>query len=660
MKLTDKDKSLLLFVFALIVVLWSIFSLFSHLFFTATFGVSDVKKLVSNQEQKWLNVSRPLETSDLKDRLILLDFWSYSCVSCIKNLPEIKKLEEEFGSKLTVIGVHSGKFDNEKDAQAVKKAVVRYDISYPVIHDFDLKIWNSFEVKALPTLVLINPHGNVVKSYSGENAIEKVKDQISHLVSKYKFQVNRDPLPVLLEKFNVLGNVLTFPTKLEYAHDFSYKSRHLPVIFIANSGQNNIVASSLSGEMVLKIGSGKKGFEDGDFENASFNSPQGMFYKNNKLYVADFGNNAVREVDFKEGVVRTIIGSGIRGEIFSKETAAKDAALDSPTDVSLFRDGLAIANSGTHQILFYNFKSEKISILAGNGSQGVADGKYPENSLAQPSDISVFNNKLYFVDATSSSLRVINENNELQTLIGGSLQNSGHVNGSKEKALMQHPLALLVDDTGAYISDSYNHKIRKYDFSSKQIYDLVGKGRGDNLGAASSSTFDEPEGLIAVLDRFYLADSNNNRIVILSRGSFNTDLLNVMPALKLPKEGFLQYLPNLQKSEDIVVNSQVESVVKIDLKNGWKINDDGPSFVNLLELKNDKEANLIASFDWHAVKEKEMKLPKLQEGKNYMLQGSVYYCETKQNALCYIKSYEQKIAADSAENGSEIVIKLGY
>ncbi len=657
MKLNQKDKSLLLFIFALLVVLWAIFSFFSNIFFFATSGISDVKKLSVSEDKKWLNVSRPLEISDFKDRLILLDFWTYSCVSCIQNLPEIKKLEEQFGTKLTVIGVHSGQFANEKDLVAIKKAVIRYDISHPVIDDSDLKIWNSFEVKALPTLVLINPRGNIIKTYVEED-LENIKSDIKRFISKYKFQINREPLPILPEKFNTIGNVLSFPTKLEYASDFSYKSRHLPAILISNSGQNNIVVSSISGEMVLKIGSGKKGFEDGSFDVASFNSPQGMAYRSGKLYVADFGNHALREIDFKDGMVRTLIGSGIRGDIISEDVDAKDVNLASPTDVEFFKNELAISNSGTHQILSYNIKNNMVSAIAGNGSKGVADGKYPENSLAQTSDMSAFGKKLYFVDASSSSLRALNENGEVETLLGGNLSKSGHENGSKNNALLQHPLGVLADDTGVYISDSYNHKIRKYDFSSKQIRDLVGKRRGDKIGSSAISEFDEPEGMIAILDRFYLADSNNNRIVVLSRGSFSADLLNVMPPLKLPKEGFLQYLPNLQKSEDLEVKSGVDLLIKIDVKDGWKINEDGPSFVNLLELAKSDEANLVSSFDWYAVKSKEMKLPKLKDGKTYILQGSIYYCENKQNALCYIKSYEQKIISGSGKE-EQILIKLG-
>ena len=663
MKLNHKDKSLLLFVVAVLVVLWGIFSFFSSIFFAAAFHTSDVQKLQVQESGKWFNVSRPLEISDFKDRIILLDFWTYSCVSCIQALPEIQKLEQQFGGKITVIGVHSGKFENDKDPAGIKKAILKYDISHPVINDSDLKIWNSFKVTALPTFVLINPHGNVVKTYIGENEVGKIKTDVKKLISKFKFQLNRDPLPLLLEKFNVIGNVLNFPSKLEYAADFSYKTRQLPAIFISNSGQNNIVVTSLSGEMIVKIGSGQKGLEDGSFDVASFNSPQGMLYRAGKLYVADAGNNALREIDFKEGKVTTLVGSGLRGDVIENVgdfAEAKNIALSAPSDLEFFPQGssenIAIANSGTHQILSYNLKKQTISVLAGNGLEGAADGKYPKNSLAQTSDMSVFGHKLYFVDATSSSLRVLDEAGEVKTLIGGDLTKSGHAGGDKKTASMQHPLGLLVDDTGAYISDSYNHAIRKYDFASAQIHDLVGgKKRGSALGA-----FDEPEGIISVLNNFYVADSNNNRILVISRGSFNVGLLDVMPPLKLPKEGFLQYLPNLQKSADLTVAADSEINLKIDLKDGWKINEEGPSFVNLLELPKDDQANLIASFDWHAVKEKEMKLPKLVAGKNYVLQGSIYYCESKANSLCYIKSYEQKLVIESGEKNNQITIKLGH
>ncbi len=666
-QVSKKDKSLILLILSVLVVLYAIWSGFSYLIFRSTFNHADINKILhqgeKNKVEQWLNVSRPLEVSDLKDRIILLDFWSYSCVNCAQTLQEIKKMEQQFGSKLTVIGVHSGRFDNEKNFAEIRKAVIRNDISHPVINDANSRIWDSFKIKAWPTLVLINPRGKVEKTYVGEAGALSAKAGIKRLISKYKYELNRDPLPITLEKHSIDSNVLSFPTKVEYAADFTYKSRHLPVLFIANTGKNNILVTSLSGDVILKIGSGFADIQDGSFDVASFKAPQGLLYSKGKLYVADTGNHALRVIDFKNSKVETLIGSSQKGEALADKQIieAKSFDLASPTDIEFFPNehNIVIANSGTHQILTYNADKDTISVLAGSGNKGIVDGKYPDNVLAQTSDMSVYNRKLYFLDSESSSLRVMEENGEVKTLIGKGINKFGNKNGGKSEALMQHPMGLMVDDTGAYISDSFNHTIKKYDFASGQISNMAGRKSGDNFGAGSNAEFDQPEGITSVLNNLYIADANNNRIVILNRGSLATSLLNVMPALKLPKEGFLQYLPNLQKAADIKLKPLTEITVKIDLKKGWKINENGPSFINLLEMVKDDRANLVSSFDWTEVRTKNIKLPQLSENKKYLLQGVIYYCEDKTNALCYIKSYEQGVSVDGNEQNSQIVINIG-
>lgn len=667
MQISQKDKSLILLVMAALAVLWVLYSLLSYLFFNATFSHSDVSKIAAKDQasEQWFNLSRPLEQSDLKGRLVLLDFWTYSCVSCMEILPEIQKLEQRFGNKLLVISVHSAKFDNDKDANSIKKAILRHNITSPVINDSSLRIWNSFAVKSWPTLVLISPRGSIYKTYSDKINMAKVKKDIKHLTSKYKYEINRDPLPVALERDNIVNTILNSPTKIKYISDFSYKSYNAPALAISNSGKNNIVISSLKGDIILKIGSNREGFEDGTFDSASFNYPQGLLYSSGKLYVADTNNHALRMIDFKDGVVSTIIGSGQKGKTIGGKSEALDANsidLSSPTDLEFFpdRDNIVIANSGTHQILSYNIKKNIVLAIAGDGSNGFADGKYPNNSLSQTSDMAVFGKKLYFVDAQGSSLRALGEGDEVTTLIGGAGK-FGHKNGDKGEALMQHPLGLTVDDTGAYIVDSYNNVIRKYDFSSKKIHDVVGaKKSGDKLGRGSATEFDEPQGIVSVLDSFYLADTNNNRILQISRRNFEAQLLDILPPLKLQKEGFLQYLPNLQKSDAAMVKADAELLLKINLNSGWKINEMGPSFINLLELVKENQANLVATFDWHSVQGLELKLPKLNPKKDYVLQGVIYYCQDKKNALCYVKSYQQKVVADGSEKNDKIELKLAY
>lgn len=666
-QISKKDKSLIMLILAGLVVVYALFSGFSYLINFSTFHNADVNKLFAedekNKTEQWFNVERPLEVSDLKGRIVLLDFWTYACVNCAQTLQQIKEWEKQFGSKLVVIGVHSGKFENEKNFAEIKKAIIRNDITHPVINDSNLRIWNSFEVKAWPTLVLLNPNGNVEKVYVGESEAEQAKSGIKRLIAKYKYELNRSPLPMALEKTSIDGNVLSFPTKLEYAADFSYKSHHTPALFISNTGKNNILVTSLSGDVMIKIGSGSVGMEDGSFDVASFNAPQGLLYRAGKLYVADTGNHALREIDFKTGKVTTLVGSGQRGSVLSDQEIieARSFELTSPTELEFFPnlDNIVIANSGTHQLLSYSVNKGTITLLAGSGAEGISDGKYPNNSLAQTADLSVFNKKLYFLDSESSSLRVLDEAGEIKTLVGKGLFDFGLKNGDRNEALMQHPLGLMVDDTGAYISDSFNHVIRKYDLTSGNLSLIAGsKKSGNNLGSSGSTEFDQPEGIVSVLNNFYIADANNNRIVVLNRGNFSSSLLDVMPPLKLPKEGFVQYLPNLKKLPDLAVKADAEITVKIDVKSGLKINEMGPSFINLLEIAGDEQVNLIAVADWREIKNKTLKFPQLSSKKNYVLQGVIYYCEDKPNSLCYIKSYEQKLDVKSGEANGEVVVAI--
>ena len=100
------------------------------------------------KDMQWLN-SKPLTKTDLKGKFVLLDFWTYCCINCMHILPELKKLEQEFPNKLVVIGVHSAKFDTEKDAENIREAILRYEIEHPVVNDADHEIWDTLRRQQL-------------------------------------------------------------------------------------------------------------------------------------------------------------------------------------------------------------------------------------------------------------------------------------------------------------------------------------------------------------------------------------------------------------------------------------------------------------------------------------------------------------------------------
>src|SRR5918992_184204 len=100
----------------------------------------------------WPMLGGLLALKDLKGKVVLLDFWTLCCINCIHIQPDLRKLEKKYADQLVVIGVHSPKFDNEKDTPSIRKAILRYEILHPVVNDADHKIWNRYGIEAWPTM----------------------------------------------------------------------------------------------------------------------------------------------------------------------------------------------------------------------------------------------------------------------------------------------------------------------------------------------------------------------------------------------------------------------------------------------------------------------------------------------------------------------------
>src|SRR5262245_7934682 len=99
----------------------------------------------------WINVSGPIHLSDLRGKVVLLDFWTYCCINCHHVLPDLAYLEEKYKDALVVIGVHTAKFDAEKETENIRKKVREYQIKHPVVNDADQIIWRRYGVQSWPT-----------------------------------------------------------------------------------------------------------------------------------------------------------------------------------------------------------------------------------------------------------------------------------------------------------------------------------------------------------------------------------------------------------------------------------------------------------------------------------------------------------------------------
>lgn len=116
----------------------------------------------------WFN-SEPLTPQILRGKVVLIDFWTYSCINCIRTLPHVNAWRESFSDRgLVIIGVHTPEFDFEKNPENVKNAISRFGIRYPVVMDNDYRLWNAYKNRYWPAHYFVDRRGNIRYHHFGE------------------------------------------------------------------------------------------------------------------------------------------------------------------------------------------------------------------------------------------------------------------------------------------------------------------------------------------------------------------------------------------------------------------------------------------------------------------------------------------------------------
>jgi cytochrome c biogenesis protein CcdA/thiol-disulfide isomerase/thioredoxin len=132
----------------------------------------------------WLN-SPPLNTELLRGKVVLVDFWTYSCINCLRTLPYLKAWDEKYRAQgLLIIGVHAPEFAFEKDLSNVEKAVRELGIQYPVALDNQYAIWNAFQNQYWPAHYLIDAQGQIRHQHFGEGAYQETEQMIQTLLKE--------------------------------------------------------------------------------------------------------------------------------------------------------------------------------------------------------------------------------------------------------------------------------------------------------------------------------------------------------------------------------------------------------------------------------------------------------------------------------------------
>lgn len=620
----------------------------------------------------WLNTSGEITLKDLRGKVVLLDFWTFCCINCIHVLPDLHFLEKKYPKELVVIGVHSAKFDNEKDSENIRRAILRYEIEHPVINDSKMTVWRKFGARSWPTVILLDPEGYYCGYVSGEGNRELLDQAIRRIIAFHKAKGTLDPTPIRfdLERAKTKPTPLKFPGKL-LADEKSGR------LFISDSNHNRIVISTPEGKLLDIVGDGAIGLKDGAYESARFDHPQGMALVGEKLYVADTENHAIRVVDLRQKTVSTLAGTGKQARSRMPFGKVKEMALNSPWDL-LHADGtLYIAMAGPHQLWHHKLGSDSISVYAGSGREDIINGSLDESAFAQPSGMATDGKFLYVADSEGSSIRkvALDPKGNVTTVVGTSdlargraLFEFGDIDGVGDKARLQHPLGVAFHEGTLYVADSYNHKIKKIDLKKSEATTWLGDGKAGN--SLDPLKLSEPAGLTIAGDKLYIADTNNHRILVADLKTRKVSEL-IVDGLTPPKpsgtddsEFDRTQTFTKVKPQSVTADGTLNFKIALQLPKGYKLN---KLAAVTYKLATDGEQNLIAD-DQFLVRRRAktngntatVSVPLANKNGKATLQLALTYafCRDGVGGLCKLKTVRWRIPVEVSADATQTAITL--
>lgn len=134
---------------------------------------------------KWLNSETPLTIKELRGKVVLVDFWTYTCINCIRTLPHLTSWYEKYKDKgLVIVGVHTPEFQFEHSTKNVLEALKMHGIHYPVAQDNGFSTWNNFNNEYWPAEYLIDAHGQIRRTHFGEGEYDEMEMAIRELLNE--------------------------------------------------------------------------------------------------------------------------------------------------------------------------------------------------------------------------------------------------------------------------------------------------------------------------------------------------------------------------------------------------------------------------------------------------------------------------------------------
>ncbi len=441
----------------------------------------------------WLGVESSLSLAALRGKVVVLHFWTAACINCQRTVDDLRLLQQRFEREVVVVGVHSPKFPHEGHPEAVRRAVARLGIAHPVLDDPDMVTWQSYGVRGWPTLVVISPRGHVLGALAGEGNGPLLDQIVQDLVEEGRAKGTIVATRLRQRPVEVPGPAtidLRFPGKV--ATDRRNR------LAVADTGNDRVLVLERVGATGLRITHIVEGVH----------RPQGVRLYGSDLVICDTGGDRVVLVDLAarpgpEESVHPHPAGIIRLRVLPSEVIAPDVA--SPWDVVADVDrSYVVAEAGRHRLWRIPADGSSPGVIAGDGYEGLVDGDGDEAELAQPSGVTRLPNGIAFVDAESSSLRLLTNRGRVGTLVGEGLFDWGLRDGRPSQARLQHPqgVAAALDGTSLYVADTFNDAVRWW--------------RDNKLVTIPTEGLCEPGGIDVLPDgQLVVADTGNHRLVLV-------------------------------------------------------------------------------------------------------------------------------------------------
>jgi len=548
---------------------------------------NDLKNLLDKQltmcpieGQNWVNKDRMRPAANMKDKLTIVHFAQFGDIVSTQNMEVLTKIQTVFPD-VRILLVHQAESGYPKTSADLLQELTTYQIPFPLLID---------DKNALSTCLqsdqgtwFISPNGKIMQKKDGllyfaqlEAALQKVLTNLNALKP-----TNKEPF---------LGNsphkrakipLLQYPTNIAVNEKENF-------LYISDYLGNRVMAITPLGDLVLSIGDGTPGFQDGILAMTQLNGPRGVAYDgmNNLLYIADAKNHRIRKVDLTTNEVTTLLGSGNAGKPGQKKVLGTGGPINYPASLVLDKNKLYIVMAGTSEIWVCDVRTAVAERIAGSGERGISDGPALEAKLDQPMGLVLDKSgALFFTEGAKSLLRKLDKGQ--LTTVAGNKETAGYADGNANEIRLNHPGGMCLVDQDIYLADTYSHTIRKIaPFGVRSETKAGSATHGYLNGPGGISLFHSPHDVAHLNGVLYIADTGNNLIRKFDVQSGMTSSIHLVN-YGILAQGYQPPILEIRDGDSIrigVGNNAIE--ISLDLGDKYVVDPTGYSNISLVSRED--------------------------------------------------------------------------